>query len=356
MTLVTFLTPINLLSRLFPALAASPPTPTTIRLPDLVSHCKFDLHIDRSHKRVSVESMGWLFDGDPDLDEPSRRAFHGVKAGKLAAMCYPNVGYPQLRACTDFLNWLIHLDNLSDDMTDRSIENVAEVVMNSLHQPYTYHSPGRLSRMTTDIGGRIIQTASPGTVQRFLEGMDLFFRAVQQQARDRASGILPSVETYVALRRDTSGCKPCVALIEYAHHLHIPDDVMGHPILQRLTEGANDVVTWVNDIVSYDVEQSKGHTHNLINIVMQEHGLTVQDAINMTGDFCDRAMDQFLLDRANLPSWGPVIDAEVRVYVSGLEDWMVGSLHWSYETERYFGKAGQRIKKTGILTLRPKVT
>ncbi|KAG9313633.1 terpenoid synthase [Chiua virens] len=335
MTLVTFLTPINLLSRVFPALAASPPTPITIRLPDLVSRCKFDLHIDRSHKRVSVESMGWLFDGDPDLDEPSRRAFHGVKAGKLAAMCYPNVGYPQLRVCTDFLNWLFHLDNLSDDMTDRSIEKVAEVVMNSLHQPHTYRSPGRLSRMTTElvIGGRVIQTASPGTVQRFLEGMDLFFQAVQQQARDRASGILPSVETYVALRRDTSGCKPC-----------------------RLTEAANDVVTWVNDIVSYDVEQSKGHTHNLINIVMQEHGLTVQDAINMAGDFCDRAMDQFLLDRANLPSWGPVIDAEVHVYVSGLEDWMVGSLYWSYETERYFGKAGQRIKKTGILTLRPKLT
>lgn len=60
----------------------------------------------------------------------------------------------------------------------------------------------------------MIVTASPGAQQRFIETMDFFFQSVTQQALDRAAGIIPDLESYIALRRDTSGCKPCWALIE----------------------------------------------------------------------------------------------------------------------------------------------
>lgn len=255
-----------------PVSSTSKSAPTTILLPDLVSHCKFNLHVDRNHKLVSVESKRWMFNGDPDLDQAARRAFHGLKAGKLAAMCYPNGGYPQLRVCSDYLNWLFHLDDLSDDMDNRGIDNVANVVMNTLYHPHTYRSPARLNRMTKEsvfyhrffklwgsnqfadfflrpnfsLYKRIIQTASPGTCRRFQETMDLFFQAIRHQALDRASGTVPDLESYIALRRDTSGCKPSWVLIEYAHNLHIPDDVMDHPIIRSLGEATNDLVTWSN--------------------------------------------------------------------------------------------------------------
>ena len=110
---------------------------------------------------------------------------------------------------------------------------------------------------------RILLTASPGTQQRFLETFDFFFQSVTQQAVDRASGCIPDLESYIALRRDTSGCKPCWALIECnvtrirqigkplispidANNLKIPDEVMDHPIILSLGEAANDVVTWSN--------------------------------------------------------------------------------------------------------------
>ena len=76
--------------------------------------------------------------------------------------------------------------------------------------------------------------------------MDLFFKAVTIQARDRAAGIIPDLEDYIVVRRDTSGCKPCWALIEYASGLDLPDEVMEHPIIQSLDEATNDLVTWSN--------------------------------------------------------------------------------------------------------------
>ena len=95
--------------------------------------------------------------------------------------------------------------------------------------------------------------------------MDFFFQSVTQQALDRATGVIPDLESYIALRRDTSGCKPCWALIECkfflsfrhalilmrrlcldAGNLDIPDEVMEHPLICNLGEAANDLVTWSN--------------------------------------------------------------------------------------------------------------
>lgn len=76
--------------------------------------------------------------------------------------------------------------------------------------------------------------------------MDLFFKAVTIQAHDRAAGVIPDLEEYIITRRDTSGCKPCWALVEYANGLDLSDEVMDHPIIQSLGEATNDLVTWSN--------------------------------------------------------------------------------------------------------------
>lgn len=283
-----------------------------------------------------------------------RAKYHGLKAGLLTAMCYPGAGYPQLRVCNDFLTYLFHLDNLSDDMTDRGTCTTADVVMNSLYHPETYHTPARVGKMTRDYWKRMIRTASPGTQQRFIETFDFFFQSITQQANDRAAGVIPDLESYIALRRDTSGCKTSFVLIEHAYNLNIPDEVMDHDLIRSLGEAANDLVTWSNDIFSYNVEQSKGDTHNMIPVVMNEQGLDLQSAVDFVGELCRQSIDRFLEDRRNLPSWGEEIDRQVNIYVDGLADWIVGSLHWSFESERYFGKNGRTVKATRVVDLLPR--
>lgn len=143
--------------------------PTTeIILPDLVSHCNFRIRVNRHRKQASAASKIWLFRGD-NLSSKKRQAFHGLKAGLLTSMCYPRAGYPQLRVCCDFMNCknpdymrlnliierkylpdLFHLDNLSDDMDRTSTQTIADVVLNSLYHPTSYHSSSRVSCMTKE--------------------------------------------------------------------------------------------------------------------------------------------------------------------------------------------------------------
>jgi hypothetical protein len=123
--------------------------PTRFILPDLVSHCDFKLHISRHRKQVTVETKKWLFKGDNVVGE-KRQAYHGLNAGLLTAMCYPDAACPQLKLCNVFLTFLFHLDNLSDDMDNRGTRHVADVVLNSLYHPHTYNSPVRIGRMTRE--------------------------------------------------------------------------------------------------------------------------------------------------------------------------------------------------------------
>ena len=123
--------------------------PTKIIIPDLVSHCMFDIRVNRHRKQVSVETKKWLFKGD-NLRGKKRDAYHGLKAGLLTSMCYPNAGCPQLRVCNDFLTYLFHLDNLSDDMDNRGTLVTADVVLNSLYHPHSFRSPARVGKMTRE--------------------------------------------------------------------------------------------------------------------------------------------------------------------------------------------------------------
>jgi len=78
------------------------------------------------------------------------------------------------------------------------------------------------------------------------------------------------------------------------------------------------------DIFSYNVEQSRGDTHNMIVILMKYHGLDLQGAVDYVGNLCSQTIDTFIENKANLPSWGPEIDDMVARYVQGLQDWIVG--------------------------------
>lgn len=120
--------------------------PKTFRLPDLVSHCKFPLTYHPQGDAVAHQSVTWLASSCPDLTARQRRALHGLQAGELTAYCYPTASAERLRVVSDFMNYLFHLDNISDGMMTRDTDVLADVVMNGLWFPEMYrptHTAGK---------------------------------------------------------------------------------------------------------------------------------------------------------------------------------------------------------------------
>jgi hypothetical protein len=89
----------------------------------------------------------------------------------------------------------------------------------------------------------------------------------------------------------------------------------------------------------------------MICVFMANDGLSLQQAVDRIGELCKQTIDTFIENQARVPSWGDDIDQDVKLYVNGLQEWIVGSLHWSFMTTRYFGDNGGAIKATRIVEL-----
>ncbi|KAA1467161.1 terpene synthase [Dentipellis sp. KUC8613] len=328
---------------------------TTLTLPDLLSRCPFPLNTNVHGAEVASDSESWLLE-HAELSPERRAAFCALQSGALSALCYPTTPPSRLRVIADYMNYLFKLDDWSDELNLDQVDVLRGRVMGVLYDPSpSVNKTGGdpVAFLTASFFSRLASSAGPRCVARFVSTMEDFFAAVTQQAHDRICDSAPNLQTYIALRRDTSGCRPCFALIEYAAGIDLPHSVAKHPCVCTMEDAANDVVSWSNDIYSFNVEQARGDTHNAVVIVMREQGLGIQDALDHVGDLCTAAIETFERARAQLPSTGTQVDTSLDAYVAGLQNWMVGSLHWSFITERYFGERGSEVKKALKVKLLP---
>ena len=106
---------------------------------------------------------------------------------------------------------------------------------------------------------------------------------------------------------------------------------------------------------SYAREISCGQEeHNLITVVKKEYHLELQDALDWLGEYTDGVVEKFTSDRASLPRWTPEIEKKMDRYIDGLGHWAKGNEAWSFESKRYHGNDGLRVKELGAvwITLR----
>ena len=117
-------------------------------LPDLVGHCSFPLTYNTHGDEVARESDKWLDNGCPELTPKKRKALYGLHAGELTAFCYTSCDAHRLRVISDFMNYLFHLDNICDEMDDRSTVSTATEVLGALRDPHGFRPASAVGRLT----------------------------------------------------------------------------------------------------------------------------------------------------------------------------------------------------------------
>jgi hypothetical protein len=87
---------------------------------------------------------------------------------------------------------------------------------------------------------------------------------------------------------------------------------------------------------------------------MREQGLDLQGAVDYSGQLCKSAIQRFEDNHTILPSWGEEVDKQVAIYIQGMQDLIVATLHWSFNSARYFGKDELTVKQNRFIKLLPK--
>lgn len=309
--------------------------PSQFILPDLINDCHYPLRQNPHRDVASRASDQWLTDV-AQLVEPEIGEYIDVDAGALAALSYPDADAFHLRVCSDFLNWLFIIDDWMEyDAVD--VQAMHESCILAFRDPINFDMEQVGVKMCKSIFSRFRETAGPGCTKRFLHGIELFFVAVAKQVYDRAKGNMYDVQSYITMRRDLIAPTMSYSLIEFVAQIDLPDEVMSHPVVKALEDAATDHIAWANDILSYNKEQSRGSApwENIVAVIMNDQGLDLQAAIDYVNQMCKRAIQRFESNRAILPSWGENVDRQVAVYIEGLQNWMVGSLHWHFNSLRY---------------------
>ncbi|KAG2151672.1 terpene synthase [Suillus bovinus] len=305
---------------------------------------------------ISRASAQWLC-SEAHLVEPETAKYTMIlRPGYLASACYPDADAFRLKVCTDFLGWSFKMDDwLKIDRLDvNDAWGVRDCCMSAFRDPVNFQTEQYSGKVCKSFFSRFKEGGGPGRTERLIHGMDLWFISAAKEMDNRAKGHVHNVDSYIELRRDSSGCMACFAFIEFSCQIDLPNEVVSHPVIMALEQAANDTVSWSNDILSYNREQSHRSTHNLVAVLMVDQGLDLQGAIDYCDRLCNVSLQRFKDNRAIIPSWGEEVDKQVAIYVQGLQDWIAGSLQWSFESARYFGKDRHIVKRDRIVKLLPK--
>ncbi|KAG8812881.1 hypothetical protein FRC17_001771 [Serendipita sp. 399] len=343
------------------AATSSKKSPATIRLPDILGAMdRFELRTHPDEREVTRASNEWFNSYNmmpPHLFEKFVKCDFGLMTG----MSYPDTDATRLRITADYMAILFAYDDLmdlpsSDLMNDKiASDKAAKIMMGVLTHPHKFRPVKGLPVATAfhDFWSRFCATSTPSMQKRFTDTTYEYVMAVKNQCGNRASEVCPTIEEYVALRRDTSAIKVTYAAVEYCLNLDVPDEAFYHPSVVALSEAGNDILSWANDVYSFDNEQCSGDCHNLVAVVAINKNITVQAAMEYVMSMLDSAIERFFEEWANVPSFGPEIDQKVQAYIKGLELYLSGSVFWHLESERYFGPRVHHVKDTLTVELRP---
>lgn len=150
----------------------------------------------------------------------------------------------------------------------------------------------------------------------------------------RESGVPPAFRRQLELRCATIGMYATALLIEDAYDYELPPGFHAHPAILRLTVLSNEIVGLGNDILSFAKDCSEQQP-NLVSTLMQEQGLSVDDALERLVRMHDDALDEFDRVADSLEDSPADIAPVVARWLQDLRYASLGFTLWESQAPRY---------------------
>jgi hypothetical protein len=273
-------------------------------------------------------------------DEKSLQKFLASNFIKLTAAAYPHCSLERFSAIVDCITFLYINDDMAENRDSKSLQayNIrCMMILKNESQMAEDDEP--LTLAANDLIRRIDKFAQEYWFQRFLHNLDRHFQSTVWEAENRELGIaIPDFRIYMQMRLQTSGVEVVEPLIEFAHEINIPENIF-EKHLKEMSRMFNLIIFKSNDIVSSPKELKQNSQNNLIFIIKQEFGCSIEDAIKYVIALHNKAVDNFEDLKNKLyakldgdepdPELKPYRD-DIRKYVEGIRDWMAS--HYAFYT------------------------
>ncbi|MCC5669182.1 hypothetical protein LC653_36395 [Nostoc sp. CHAB 5784] len=300
----------------------------------------FPEQINEYAQAVEEHTLKWALKFKLVRGEKHYQHFQASKYGQIVVRACPKATLENLAIASDLITFFYLLDDQCDEANIGKQPEQLRVVfsrfLDVMKQPSLFATDTNPSLASlSDIWQRIHQKASSNLVNRFVNNFKDFFEVYTWEAENRAKNITPSLDTYIKMRSITGGFHWCLNITELVEGINLPTQVRECDEVQNLIRSANNVCTWLNDIVSVEKELKCGDIHNLVLLLQHEYQLTAQEALNRTAELWNVQLQTFIALEQQLPSFGVTVDIELGRYLASIRSWMRAVEHWSYQSGRY---------------------
>jgi len=329
--------------------------PSTFTIPNLIELAKWPFPVVRNPHYESVHraSTEWM-ESYHLLKAEALDAFNRCDFPLVMSLTNPYVTEEHLRIAADICQWFFLYDEFSDVMDGVGTKALSDTLVLSMRNPFDPLPAGshKLGELTQDLWRRIIKFSVPSSALRLRRSLEEYTDAVCIEANDRDDLHIRGIHEYIEIRRSSAATKAIFHICSL--HVEIPEEIMAHPKIQKLTLHGMDLVCIHNDLYSYNFERKHGiHGHNLITAVMKENSLSVQGAFDYCGEMFARIGKDFVKRLDSVPQFSPEIDKVLSAHTLGMGHWIIGIEEWSFRSERYFGKKRLVVEKTRTVELAP---
>ncbi|KAJ6455183.1 isoprenoid synthase domain-containing protein [Mycena sanguinolenta] len=329
-------------------------TVSVLRLPDIYERWPFPVAFNRWEDPVSAQTLAWL-ESLSVLSAAHLKKYQArVNFCNFSAMAYPQFADMELfRVGCDLLNLLFVVDDITDEMSAAETRRISVISLDGLRnwekpRPSGEHPSGEMHRSFSE---RLHRVASSDVLARFFTNYELYLKAVINEADERDRDVVrPSLDSYLKLRRETGAVIMCFDLLLVLDEIR--QSVLNDPRVARVERLGIELICVGNDILSFNVEQARGATHNAVLVVMHERGLSAQDAMDFVGKWYFEAVEEFLEAMRDLPQCGSVIiRTRVKMYFAGIANWVTSNYEWSLRSGRYFAADQDPLEDGWIVPL-----
>jgi 5-epi-alpha-selinene synthase len=311
--------------------------------------CPFPSAVNPHAAAIDSNTTRWLLEqglvgAGASLDRWSRSRY-----GWLPARCHPDRPVDQVGLASDWNAWLFVLDDRGDAtglgtsptqmaaLTARLLDVLASESGTDLEAP---ERGDGLESALADLRRRFLEHAPEDWLPRFAASCGDYFDALAWEATNRATGRVPDVEEYVAMRRHSGAVACSMRVGELTEGIRLPPELHADPTVVALRHMANNVVCWQNDVLSATKELAIGEFHNYVAVLMHHRGMSRDEATGEVVARHDKEVADFDATAARLSSRDGQADAQLAALATMLRCWMRGNLDWSLECGRYGNAPG----------------
>jgi 5-epi-alpha-selinene synthase len=302
--------------------------------------CPLDVAVSPYREQLHHVSVRWAADvGIAPRGSRVRAYLDEARLTDLAAFTMPFMTRDDLELASCFCVWLfLHDDYYVDDA--RGAMN--ETALRAVHAQIFSVLDGRDDDVTDpiaiglrDLWDRVAERTDAAWMQRFGRTIKSYLQANDWERRVRVRRIAPDIATYTKMRLFIGAVYPVFVFINIANGVDAGARFLQNADVRVLAEMANNHICWVNDVLGFRKELREQNPSNLVLVLREEHGLTLQAAVTRAAEMANKEMHAFLRLRDMLPSFGPVEDRQMYAYVLAMQHWMSGHIAWAMDARRY---------------------